>query len=406
MTPAQAIQSAHEQALAEQTHQMAVNPALDVAMEERAAQLATPVPTPPVDPRDRTAQPQPGRDRTTQPAPSGGRTTTTPGGRTTTGPAVAPAPGLGGRPGAAPGGLGGRTGAGMSVSEMGNEYLPGAVQQDVNRDPGGMARMMTDNKAIAGLLQQVMSPEQMDAVFGEIGFSRKEQNPAMAGPEDQNQNRIQVEAAPPPQSAGLSGMAQGGLVSGPGYYAQGGLGISQMQGQATRAHYSGANIKPALKPPGVHLISSSTSGRTDRVPMRARPGSFVLPADVVSGLGQGNTQAGAKMWGTAIAEKIGPVGIQNAIRRRALRAPPMRGFGGSKGFAEGGQIGHNGGPPMDDDELTPIICAGGECLVDPEFVEEMGDGDPARGKKELIESVMSVRKQVIDHLKKLPRPAQ
>jgi hypothetical protein len=156
----------------------------------------------------------------------------------------------------------------------------------------------------------------------------------------------------------------------------------------------------------VHLINSSVAGRTDRIPMRTAPGSFVLPADVVSGLGQGNTNAGAKMWGQMISHSIGPMGIQNAMRTRAVRAPTAQiSRGVTKGFAHGG-MGHNQGPSMDDDELVPIVTAGGECLVDPEFVRELGKGDPELGKKKLSNSVLSVRKHVISHLQKLPRPVQ
>jgi hypothetical protein len=193
--------------------------------------------------------------------------------------------------------------------------------------------------------------------------------------------------------------AQGGLVDLPGYYAPGGLTPASMRSYASAAHYSGANVKPAITPPGVHLInSSSVAGRTDRIPMQARTGSFVLPADVVSGLGQGNTNAGAKMWGQMISHSIGPMGIQNAIRQRTLKAPALRGFGArssTKGFADGGEV----------DDLTPIVTAGGEALVDPEIVCALGGGDPDQGKKVLINSVMTVRGHVIKHLKKLPRPA-
>ena len=109
--------------------------------------------------------------------------------------------------------------------------------------------------------------------------------------------------------------------------------------------------------------------------MQARTGSFVLPADVVSGLGQGNTGAGAKMWGQMISHSIGPMGIQNAIRQRTLKAPALRGFNSRS-----------------------------EALVDPEIVCALGDGDPDRGKKVLINSVMTVRGHTIKHLQKLPRP--
>jgi hypothetical protein len=90
----------------------------------------------------------------------------------------------------------------------------------------------------------------------------------------------------------------------------GGLGIPQMNTAASQAHYSAINMRPAIgRAPGVHLMASSTvPGRTDRIPMRAAPGSYVLPADVVSGLGQGNTHAGAKMWGQAIMAAVGPAG--------------------------------------------------------------------------------------------------
>jgi hypothetical protein len=192
--------------------------------------------------------------------------------------------------------------------------------------------------------------------------------------------------------------AQGGLVDMPGYYAAGGLSPASMRAMGSQAHYSGANVKPAINPPGVHLINSSeVAGRTDRIPMRARTGSFVLPADVVSGLGQGNTNAGAKMWGQMISHSIGPMGVQNAIRQRTLRAPALRGFGArssTKGFADGGEV----------DDLTPIVTAGGEALVDPEIVCALGEGDPDRGKEVLINSVMTVRGHTIKHLKKLPRP--
>ena len=281
------------------------------------------------------------------------------------------------------------------------------IQQQVAQDPAGAAQEMTFNPSIVAGLSEVFTPAQLSEMFADIGFSRKEQNPA-GPPEDESKGLEQAVAAGTAQAMGggrqaFGQFALGGLVDRPGYYATGGLGPSQMQSHATRAHYSGANVKPAIKPPGVHLINSSVPGRTDRIPMRAKTGSFVLPADVVSGFGQGNTQAGAKMWGDAIAHSIGPMGIQSAIRARAMRAPTLgmaglggRGGKGARGFAEGGDV----------DDLTPIVTAGGEALVDPEIVEALGGGDPELGKKKLTSSMMKVRKQVIEHLKSLPRPAQ
>jgi len=201
-----------------------------------------------------------------------------------------------------------------------------------------------------------------------------------------------------------------------GGYQRGGaapaLGIPAMNTMASQAHYGAMNMRPAIgRPPGIHLMSSpSIPGRTDRIPMRARAGSYVLPADVVSGLGQGNTHAGARMWGQAIMAAAGPAGAGTMGMRRASipRPPSMPGLtrptrvpspNRALGFADGGGDGGVGG-----DEYVPIITAGGEVLIDPEIVEALGNGSEMLGKRKLAESVLHVRKQVIEHLKKLPRP--
>lgn len=151
-----------------------------------------------------------------------------------------------------------------------------------------------------------------------------------------------------------------------------------------------------IRSPAVHLIHSSVPGRVDRIPMRARTGSYVIPADVVSGLGQGNTYAGAKMWGQAIAHSAGPAGSVNTIRPGHFRAPALH-MGRGRLFARGGAT---------DEGYTPIITAGGECLVDPELVHALGRGDPEVGKKTLSDSVMKVRRQVMAHMRSLPPPVK
>jgi hypothetical protein len=219
-----------------------------------------------------------------------------------------------------------------------------------------------------------------------------------------------------PPSTSEVNLSRGGHVLHPGYYQfgggmpRGGLGLSQMNALSKQAHFGGLNTK-AADLPGAHLIHSPVPGRVDRIPMRARPGSFVLPADVVSGLGQGNTYAGAKMWGQALSHSVGPAGVANTMKARSFHAPSMPSFGramgrvggANKGFQRGGMM-----MPIDNDEYVPIITSGGEMLIDPEIVEAMGrnqGGDADTGKKILINSVMQVRKQVAEHHKRLPRPA-
>ena len=196
---------------------------------------------------------------------------------------------------------------------------------------------------------------------------------------------------------------------GPVRLQRGGLGIPQMNMMASQAHYGAINMRPAIgRPPGVHLMgSSSVPGRTDRIPMRAKAGSYVLPADVVSGLGQGNTHAGARMWGQAIMASVPGAGTMGALRRGTMPKAPQPSFGRMMGrvpspgrglgFADGGDVG---------EEYVPIITAGGEVLIDPEVVEALGNGSEMLGKRKLAESVLRVRKQTIEHLKTLPRPVK
>src|SRR5215831_16340616 len=98
-------------------------------------------------------------------------------------------------------------------------------------------------------------------------------------------------------------------------------------------HQQGGLADDDEEPPGqtlnddcVHLVQSEVPGRTDRIPMTARAGSYILPADVVSGLGQGNTAAGAKMWADVLKMHM-PKGGK-------MKMPPLPGAAG--GMAAGG----------------------------------------------------------------------
>lgn len=132
------------------------------------------------------------------------------------------------------------------------------------------------------------------------------------------------------------------------------------------------------------LINSAVAGRTDKLPMGVEHGSYVIPADVVSSLGQGNTMSGASALNQLF--KMGPYGSV---------APTMPSRG-RRGFAEGGAVGE----PVD------IIAAGGEYIVPPDKIAEIGGGDVTRGHDVLDEMVKHVRAKSIKTLKKLPGPKQ
>jgi len=114
-------------------------------------------------------------------------------------------------------------------------------------------------------------------------------------------------------------------------------------------------------------IPSPVAGRTDHLPMHVASGSYVIPADIVSALGEGNTMNGFKI-----------VDDMNAEHRDDGR------------FANGGTV--------------PIVAAGGEYVIPPHVVAGVGKGSLDTGHKVLDEFVKHVRAKTIKTLKKLPGP--
>ena len=123
---------------------------------------------------------------------------------------------------------------------------------------------------------------------------------------------------------------------------------------------------------GVHLgpIHSPVAGRTDHLPMHVPSGAYVIPADIVSSLGEGNTMAG-------------------------YRAVKMMFRDAAKGaYAAGGGVG----------EPVPIVAAGGEYVLSPDEVIWAGRGDLDAGHRALDNWITGTRKELIKTLQKLPGP--
>lgn len=141
------------------------------------------------------------------------------------------------------------------------------------------------------------------------------------------------------------------------------------------------------------MINSSVPGRTDKLPMKVRSGSYILPADIPSALGQGNTMAGGEILKKMFSS--GPYGLptmRGSSRVTQPRLPRMR--------ADGGGEEEDGG----DDERVPIIAAGGEYIIHPDVVKDIGHGNMKAGHDVLDKFVLQVRKHHIKTLKKLPGP--
>lgn len=156
------------------------------------------------------------------------------------------------------------------------------------------------------------------------------------------------------------------------------------------------------KVPKLHTgpIHSSVAGRTDHLPMHVPSGSYVIPADIISAMGEGNTMAGFKkakiiFGGTPYSGKTEPYGGVKGAPYGMAGGP----YGSSGGpyspprLAEGGDV-----PPV------PIIAAGGEYVLSPAQVRAVGDGDMELGHKVLDEFVKRMRAETINTLKKLPGP--
>jgi hypothetical protein len=148
-------------------------------------------------------------------------------------------------------------------------------------------------------------------------------------------------------------------------------------------HANGMHMKLHVGP-----IHSPVAGRTDHLPMHVPSGSYVLPADIVSAHGEGNTMAGFK------------------VMRRVFGGTPYGQKGGVYGQS-GGPYGEplaTGGEAESEDAGVPIVAAGGEYVLSPAQVREIGNGDLDTGHKVLDKFVKRSRNELVKTLKNLPGP--
>lgn len=118
-------------------------------------------------------------------------------------------------------------------------------------------------------------------------------------------------------------------------------------------------------------IKAPVAGRTDHLPMHVPSGSYVIPADIISAIGEGNTAHGFDI-------------IDYMVKQR---------------MAGGGEV-----DPGSPSEPVAIVAAGGEYVIPPDAVKGFGGGDLDAGHKTLDEWVKSERANTIKTLKSLPGP--
>jgi hypothetical protein len=159
------------------------------------------------------------------------------------------------------------------------------------------------------------------------------------------------------------------------------------------------------------LLNSAGPGRTDTINTNVPSGAYVVPADVTSGLGEGNTLAGSavidRMFSTAphgVAKpKIGHgEGPPRAPSSRP-ESPPTGVQGGptvntsfinnAGGYAKGGKA----------DDKAPVVVAGGEYVIHPQQIIAKF-GSLKRGHKILDHWVVMERQRIAKEMLKLANP--
>lgn len=142
-------------------------------------------------------------------------------------------------------------------------------------------------------------------------------------------------------------------------------------------------------------VIGSGLGRGDAKAISVPGGSHVIPADVVSGIGQGNSGAGHSILSRMFSG--GPYGTSAPKMGHGMgppRPPRASGFGP---MAHGGAAG-NGIP-------VKIQISDGEFTVPPHIVNAIGGGNQDRGHAILDAFIKHERKKHISVLRKLPPPA-
>lgn len=281
----------------------------------------------------------------------------------------------------------------------------------------------TMSPLMQGMIQRYssMSPEQLQQLAVMMGGSpqgqviqhilqQKRLMPQQQMPQQQQQR--QAQPAPTPQQQAQQVMQQaaqqpqqqasGGIIA---HRDMGGvMSLSMADPSWTRQEQRGADASS-----NTGFLHGNTAGRADAISGTAPAGSYVLPADVVSGLGEGNSLAGAR----AVEEMLstGPHGIPMPRSRAGMGPPrpPAPFHEAQGGFVPAARMWKGptklyraGGVPGRGNEA--VALSDGEFVVPPEHVAKFGGGDHGKGIKALDDFVLKQRAKHIAKLKSLPPP--
>lgn len=148
------------------------------------------------------------------------------------------------------------------------------------------------------------------------------------------------------------------------------IGAGKKQDQAVAIALNIARKAKRANGGGVHAgpLVGATGGRADKLPVAVPSGSYVIPSDIVAGLGEGNS-----LHGFEILSQIFPNSKQGKNQR-----------------SKGGSVN--------------IMASDGEFVVSPEDVTELGGGDIKHGHSTMDHFVLTTRQQNIERQQNLPGP--
>lgn len=155
------------------------------------------------------------------------------------------------------------------------------------------------------------------------------------------------------------------------------------------------------------LVASATPGRHDVIPLSVASGSYVVPADVVSGISEGNTLAGARHLEAAMHTGPGGLPLSHATIHSTIPHPPSVGHLAHGGMADGAMprmVHPHEWATREVPGGIPVIVAGGEFIYGPDDVRHIGDGDLTRGHDKLDQFVLHARAKNVRQTAKLPGP--
>lgn len=146
-----------------------------------------------------------------------------------------------------------------------------------------------------------------------------------------------------------------------------------------RACGGGVERKKYAKGGGISgPLEGITGGRSDRIEVPVMSGAHIIPADIVSAIGEGNSARGHDLLSKTFAKSI------------ETRKPLKPKGGKSAKMKDGGTVG--------------IRVSDGEFIVSPEDVAKVGNGDTELGHELLNQFIVDARQRTIAALRKIGNP--